>query len=325
MRLICASLVLLAAATFVHAADEVSKQPTEAQERDPRTINKKLPTPTHANISYGPHPRNVMDVWLAPNAGKPTPMLVAIHGGGFYLGLKNVNAELLDECLRSGISVAAIAYRYSTEAIAPAPLMDGARAVQFIRSNAAAWNVDKSRFACIGGSAGGAMSLWLAFHDDLADPNSADPVARESTRMTCAIANNGQSTYDPRTIKQLFPEFDVTKHQAVPKLIGVEWKDLQNLTPEQYKLYEDASAITHVSKDDPPVLLIYDRAMDIPVTTLSIGIHHPRFGTLLKDKMQAVGVPCEMRALGQSGSTPIEFLRKSFGIAAPPATNPAIK
>src|SRR5687768_8165656 len=80
----------------------------------------RKPSPTHANVSYGPHARNVMDVWLAPSR-TPTPVLIVIHGGGFYAGLKNVNAQLLDDCLKSGISVVAIAYRYSTDAIAPAP------------------------------------------------------------------------------------------------------------------------------------------------------------------------------------------------------------
>ena len=41
---------------------------------------------------------------------------------------------LLKECLDSGISVAAITYRFSTQAIAPAPFQDGARAVQFLRT-----------------------------------------------------------------------------------------------------------------------------------------------------------------------------------------------
>lgn len=279
------------------------------------------PAPTFANVAYGPHARNVMDVWLASSTN-PTPVLVAIHGGGFYSGLKNVNPQLLDECLKSGISVVAIAYRYSTDAPAPAPLLDGARAVQFVRSNAAAWNLDKSRVACTGGSAGGAMALWLTFRDDLADPASGDPVARESTRLSGAIGLNAQTTYDPRTIKQLFPEFDVTRHQAVGQLVGAVGQDLQKLPPATYKRYEDASAITHVSADDPPVLLIYDREMSLPVTTLSIGIHHPRFGTLLKQKTDAAGVVCETRSASEPGTTPIEFLRRIFGLAGGSTTRP---
>jgi len=271
----------------------------------------KKPAPTHADVAYGPHERNVMDAWLAPSDA-PTPVLIAIHGGGYYTGLKNVNAELLHQCLAEGISVVAIAYRYSTDAIAPAPLHDIARAVQFVRAHADEWNLDKSRFAATGSSAGGASALWLALHDNLADPDSEDPIARESTRLVGAIALKAQTTYDPRAIHELFPDFDVTKHPAVGRLVGVEGQDLQQLTGEQYALYEECSALPHASADDPSVLMVYDYTLDQPITNTSIGIHHPRFGTLLKDRLDALGVPCELQLLGDTGTTPIQFLRRVF-------------
>ena len=56
-----------------------------------------------------------------------------------------------------------------------APLEDAARALQFVRSKAAQWNLDKQRIGASGGSAGACSALWLAFHDDMADPNSQDP------------------------------------------------------------------------------------------------------------------------------------------------------
>ena len=83
----------------------------------------------------------------------------------------------------------AINYRYIAQAEADGvkppvkgPLGDAARALQFVRSKAAEWNIDKPRIGATGGSAGACSSLWLAFHPDMADPKSTDPVARESTR-----------------------------------------------------------------------------------------------------------------------------------------------
>lgn len=303
---------------------------THAADAAELTVKLTKPTPTHDDLAYGPHERNDMDVWLA-ESDTPTPVLIAVHGGGFYTGLKNVNNILLHECLDAGISVAAVGYRYSTDDIAPAPLHDIARAVQFVRAHADEWNLDATRFAAVGGSAGGAGALWLALHDDLADPDSDDPVARQSTRMVGAIAINGQSTYDPRAIAKLFPEFDVAAHPAVPRLLGVEGHDLQNLTPAQYAVYEDCSAAPHASADDPPVLLTFDRPMDIEITTKSIGIHHPRFGTHLKDKLDPLGIPCTLIAPtplpdGAASDTkrdiyntpiPIAFLKQCFGMADP--------
>ena len=63
---------------------------------------------------------------------------------------------------------------------------DAARAIQFIRSKATVWNIDKARIALTGGSAGACTSMWILCHDDVADPNSKDPVAQLSSRVTAA-------------------------------------------------------------------------------------------------------------------------------------------
>ena len=62
-----------------------------------------LPTPTHADVKYGPHERNVLDLWLA-KSDKPTPLVVFIHGGGFVRGGKSgANPEALKRCLDAGV------------------------------------------------------------------------------------------------------------------------------------------------------------------------------------------------------------------------------
>ena len=62
------------------------------------------------------------------------------------------------------------------------------------RFNAEKYNIDKTRIACTGGSAGAGTALWLAFSDEMAEPENPDPVLRESTRLTCAGAFATQST-----------------------------------------------------------------------------------------------------------------------------------
>ena len=170
----------------------------EGREAQPRTQPKtKLPPPTFENVKYGPHERNVLDFWQAKSE-QSTPVLVSIHGGGFVAGNKSVQPQLLKDCLDKGISVAAINYRYSTQAIAPAPFQDGARAVQFLRSKSKDWNIDPKRFAATGGSAGAGISLWLGFHKDMADPKNDDPVLRQSTRLTCMFVFEGQTSVNIR-------------------------------------------------------------------------------------------------------------------------------
>ena len=134
-----------------------------------------------------------------------------IHGGGWTAGSK-AGIGSVAECLKAGFSVVSVEYRFIAEAeqegIKPpvdAPLEDAARALQFVRSKAKEWNIDKTKIGATGGSAGAASSLWLAFHDDMADPKSDDPVARESTRLLCAAVNGAQTSLDPKQMKEWTP------------------------------------------------------------------------------------------------------------------------
>jgi|GEM_PF-1191497 len=278
----------------------------------------RVSQPTHRDVKYGPHERNVLDFWQA-DSKQPTPLLVSIHGGGFLGGNKSIAPQLLKECLESGISVAAITYRFSNQAIAPAPFQDGARAIQFLRFKAKEWNIDPKRIAATGGSAGAGISLWLGFHDDMADPKSEDPVLRESTRLTCMAVFDGQTSYDPRFIRKLFPGKDVYKIGALRQLFDADLDRLDDLSGEKYKLFEEVSAIHHLTKDDPPVLLSYSSPMDAEITNMGIGIHHPLFGKVLKEKMDELGIPCELYAGNRriGGGTPmktIDFLKLHFGM-----------
>ncbi|MBW3598793.1 MAG: alpha/beta hydrolase [Planctomycetes bacterium] len=258
-------------------------------------------TPTHADVKYGPHARNVMDVWLAKSE-RPAPLLVSIHGGGFRGGNKSVDPRLLAECLESGVSVAAITYRLSGEAIAPAQFLDSARAIQFLRHKAKEWNFDSERLAATGGSAGAGISLWLGFHNDLADPDNEDPVLRQSTRLSCMSVYNGQTSYDPRFIRELFPDTDTYKHPALAQLYGVDLDQLDSLPEEKYKLFEQVSALPHLTKDDAPAQLIYASQMDTPIRNQGIGIHHPRFGKVLKERMDDLGIECQVHTGVRRGS-----------------------
>ena len=274
--------------------------------------------PEYRDVKYGPHQRNLLDFWQA-QSDRPTPVLVSIHGGGFRGGNKSVSGALLRQCLDSGVSVAAITYRLSQHAIAPASFTDSARAIQFIRHKAKDWNVDPKRIAATGGSAGAGISLWLGFHDDMADPESDDPVLRQSTRLSCMFVNNGQTSYDPRFIRDLFPGKDTYQHSALAQLFGVDLSQLDRLPEAKVRLFEEVSPLNHLSKDDPPAILNYNRAIDTPVTNQSIGIHHAKFGVALKERMDALGIRCEVYAAGKNLGggrrlSTIEFLKGQFGL-----------
>jgi acetyl esterase len=235
----------------------------------------------------------VLDVWLVESP-QPAPVLVSIHGGGFLNGDPMIEPPLLRLCREGGISVVAITYRRTNEAIAPAAFLDAARAIQFIRSKAKEWHLDPTRIAARGESAGAGLSLWLGFHDDLADPVSADPIARESTRLTCMVTLDGQCSYDPRFIRDLFPGLDIYKNPALRSLFDVDLNRLDEAPPEKRSLFAAMAAINHVTQDDAPALMVYSRELETPATEKGAGMHHPLFGRKLKERMDAAGVECEV-------------------------------
>ena len=145
---------------------------------------------TKVNEKYGTDERNVLDFWVAESE-KATPVLVFIHGGDFVGGSKSqvmLYNQLIDTCLKNGVSFAAINYRYAKGDDVKDSLSDCGRAVQFIRSKAGDWNVDKKRIAVFGGGSGADMAMWLGFVDDLANADSSDAVGKESSRVVAVGA-----------------------------------------------------------------------------------------------------------------------------------------
>ncbi len=253
--------------------------------------------PDVANEKYGPHERNVLDLWKAKSE-KPTPLVIFIHGGGFRQGSKEqVSGGLIRGCLEAGISVASINYRLTDVAPYPAQMMDAARALQYLRHKAKDFNLNPEKVACTGGSAGAGISLWLAFHDDLKAEKAEDPVLRQSTRITCALGTQAQCSYDPRWIKKNIGG-KAHEHTALQKLFNVTLEELE--TDKAAKLYEDASPITHLTKDDPPVMVTHN-GNDEPGEKPGQGIHSKKFGEILKAEMAKLGLSCEALVGGRGG------------------------
>ncbi|MFO0823807.1 MAG: alpha/beta hydrolase [Gemmataceae bacterium] len=258
---------------------------------------KKLPTPaippTAANVAYGPLERQTLDFWQA-KSDKPTPVVFCIHGGGWRGGDKSSYFGGVKNFLDNGISVVTINYRLMKQAneqkVTPpvkAPLEDAARALQFVRSKAADWNIDKKRIGATGGSAGGASSLWLAFHDDMADPKSDDPVKRESTRLYCAAVNGAQVTLDPKPLREWLPNYTYGAHAfGLDKLDEVE-KDRKKLAA----WIKEYSAMPHLTKDDPPIGLYYGGVKGAKVgESHPDPTHSPIMGLKLAEKLKEMGI-----------------------------------
>jgi acetyl esterase/lipase len=272
----------LAVLSLALAASTTAQEPQKAEDRKP----------TFEDVSYGPHPRNVLDFWQA-RTDRPAPVVVFIHGGGFVAGDKTKarGSPAIGQCLDKGVHFASINYRYRSEVPIQHCLRDGARAIQFLRTRADAWKIDPKRVAAFGSSAGASTSLWLAFHDDLADPANADPVLRQSTRLSAAGSLVGQVSLDILRWPELFGD-DVARfhlRETWPGLYGLKTnEDLQS--PEGKRIRADLDFPALVTRDDPPVFLSSGLPDTEPKTKGELN-HHPRHMKVLKDRCDAVGVP----------------------------------
>jgi len=272
----------------------------------PKTKTSAPATPPPlANVAYGTHERQVLDFYQA-KSDKPTPLLFFIHGGGWVSGDKNGVGSSVKQFLDAGISVVSINYRYSWQAqlagVKPpveAPLHDAARALQFVRSKAAEWNIDKQRIGASGGSAGACSSLWLAFHADMADRKSRDPVARESTHLWCAAVTGAQTSLDPQQLKEWTPNSRYGGHAFGfmdpndRKSRDTRFAEFLAAREKVLPWIKEYSPIEHVTAGDPPVYLIYSSppALGEPQKDPT---HTANYGVKLQEKCKRVGVECEL-------------------------------
>ncbi len=297
-RILFCSVLALGLVVMNYQAQETKKVEKKVEKKPPVP---SIP-PTHGNVSYGKHARNVMDFWQA-KSDKPTPIVICIHGGSWIGGDKSSYYGRVKTFLDAGISMATINYRLMKQAneekVMPpvkAPLEDAARAVQFVRSKASEWNIDKKLVGATGGSAGGASTLWLAFHDDMADAASTDPVARESTRLYCAAVEGAQTSLDPKDLLEWMPNYSYGAHAFGLKNIKEMVEQREKILP-WIKKY---SAIELVTKDDPPVGLYYTgvkgakRGENHPDPT-----HSPMLGHLLVERLKQAGVDHVMVSVDQ--------------------------
>jgi acetyl esterase/lipase len=293
-RTLAALLLLLVPA--IAAAQE--KQKAKKKQPPPR------PTPTAADFAYAQDSeRQKFDFWQA-KSDRPTPVVLLIHGGGWMNGDKtSYGTTAIQPYLDAGISVAAVNYRFILQAMedkveppVKGCLHDAARALQTIRSKAKEWNLDPQRVGATGGSAGACTSLWLALHDDLADSASSDPIARQSTRLSCAAVAGAQTSLDPKELREWIPNAVYGGHAfgfAKQGRTRAEEFDLLIANREQVLPWiKEYSPIELVTKDDPPIYLDYANQKTPPKVGQQEAdpTHSAMYGVKLVEKLEAAGV-----------------------------------
>ncbi len=296
----CSIAFLLAPLVALHADDTPVSAVVDVR---PEARRYKLPVEPDENVAYGPHPMQVIYFWRTKSK-EPTPLLIYIHGGAWQGGDRSVVRNMLKPALEAGISVASVEYRMikdsTDDGLMPpvkGPMLDCARAIQFCRSKAKEWNLDKTKVALAGGSAGACTSLWLAFHEEMADPNSPDPIARESTRVLCAAVSGAQTTLDPHQMRDWTPNSKYGAHAfgiaGDPKRKISSFQMFYNSRKRILPWIKEYSPYEQVSRGDPPIALYYSTPPNLGKNEKD-PTHSANFGVKLKEHCELHQVPCEL-------------------------------
>jgi acetyl esterase/lipase len=263
------------------------------------------PAPTLADVPYGSDSdRQRLDLWKAESAS-PTPLVMLIHGGGWKGGDKTEDFKTseIQPLLDAGISVAAINYRFIDEAtdknVRPpvkACVDDAVRALQTIRLNRNQWNIDPDRIGASGVSCGACMSIWLAMHDELADPKADDKIRRQSTRLRCAAGRSAQTSLDPQEVRVWMPNSIYGGHAfgfaSKDRTRAEEFDLLIAHRAEVLPWIRQYSPIELASADDPPMYLDYPEQIAPPIEGQlePDPTHSVVHGLKLAERMSPLGV-----------------------------------
>ena len=255
------------------------------------------------DVAYGPKTLNKLDIFV-PKANysskTKTPLVIFIHGGGFSSGSKeqaysSSNQKMIIELLKHGVAFASINYplldRSDTEGLIKS-LRGAQRSVQFVKRYQSNFNINPQKVITMGSSAGASTALWLAFHDDMANLNSSDPVAQQSTRVLAALAGETQSSLDVVRWEEVFKQYNFqvsSMGSNATKFYGVS--RLQDLyTPRIVAYRQDVDLLRLMDGSDPEVWVANQA---VPVTSpsnVSILYHHPYHAKALLDQAKRVGL-----------------------------------
>jgi pimeloyl-ACP methyl ester carboxylesterase len=114
-------------------------------------------------------PAQKLDVYLAEDSMKKSPVIISIHGGAFKFGDKaDDQVTPMLEGLKKGYAIVSINYRLSQEAKFPAQIQDVKAAIRWVKANAEKYHFDKNKIVLWGGSAGGYLSALAGVSNDVA-------------------------------------------------------------------------------------------------------------------------------------------------------------
>ena len=217
--------------------------------------------------------------------------IVFAVSGGWFSAHEFIDLGLMNEYLKRGYTVFAVVHGSQPKFTIPEILEDMHRAIRFIRSRASQYQVDPNRIGICGASAGGHLSLMQGTAGTPGNPEAKDPVERESSRVQAVACffpptdflnygKAGENAIGRGILKDFHAPFDfheINKTNNTYILITDENRILE--------IGKAISPVNHVSKDDPPTLILHgENDTLVPIQQAEIIIA----------KMKDADIPCEL-------------------------------
>ncbi len=134
-----------------------------------------------ANLCYQTHRgacvdgvSHEFDAYLPAGVTQKTPGVILIHGGSFIGGDKVGFANIGTTLAADGMAAFSINYRLDSSTVAGFPMesQDVMAAISYIRAHARSFNVDSTRLASFGSSAGATLAVYSAMKAYQSDPSA---------------------------------------------------------------------------------------------------------------------------------------------------------
>ncbi len=224
------------------------------------------------------NPKQTLDLFLPlAKAGTPRPLVIFIHGGGWESGDKaDLSIGLLYPLIKDGaFAGASVNYRLTNEAKWPEQIYDCKAAIRWLRAHAAEMNIDPRKIGVIGISAGGHLVSLLGTSGGVRDlEGGLGKHPATGSQVQCVVNICGPSNFLTITRHPSIIQFNAAD-SCTGKLFG-------RPLPEAGDLAREASPVTYVTPDDPPVMTVHGTKDNIVPFEQA---------TELRDTLKKAGVP----------------------------------
>lgn len=206
--------------------------------------------------------RLTLDVHVPEGKG-PFPAAILVHGGGWVAGDKQQYITYIFQPLTdAGFAWFSINYRLAPQYKFPADAEDVEDAVRWVKANARRYNIDPSRIALIGESAGGHLVSFVGAR------------RQPGTRVAGVVSMYGIHDFISAAVAW----------KPIPTEI-LQLFGIRAIEAESAPLLIKASPVVYVTKDMPPFLLIHgSKDEDVPYEQ----------SLEMCDRMKKAGASCEL-------------------------------